>query len=374
MTTPTSSPASPTAGDTRVLTPIEVHRAAALRQLPPADQLGFGRLFTDHVFRAEYAQETGWTGARIEPHGPVAIDPASAALHYAQAVFEGLKAFRGTDGRVRLFRLMDHCRRMQTSAAALWMPPLDPEMLAEAITRLVEIEERWVPATRGTALYIRPLLYATEAMLGVRAAMTYACTVLLSPVGSLYDGPAFAPTRLWVERTRIRAAPGGIGSVKAAANYAASLTTSMEARARGYDQVLWLDAIEHRFLEEAGTMNVFVRLGDEVLTPPLSGTILAGVTRATVLQLLRDWGITATERAPSFDELAGAIASGGDVEVFGSGTAAVISPVGALGSPDGDLTVRDGQPGPLAERLYAAITGIQHGDAPDPHGWTTIVA
>src|SRR5690606_14392873 len=289
---------------------------------------------------------------------------------YAQSIIEGLKAFRGQDGRVRIFRLLDHCQRFADSASQLAMPPVAPDFMAHAIRELVAVDERWVPAAEGSSLYIRPLMFATEPLLDVRPARRYTCLVLTAPVGSFYGGEGFRPIRLWVERRAIRAAPGGIGSVKAAANYAGSLPTASRARERGYDQVLWLDAIEHRYIEEAGTMNLFVRLDDEVRTAPLSGTILSGITRRSVLTLLREWEVPVEERAVSIDELLSAIARGRDVEVFGAGTAVVVAPVGTLGTADGDVTVGDGRPGMLARRLYDAITDIQYGRREDEKGWT----
>jgi branched-chain amino acid aminotransferase len=352
---------------------IAVHRAPASKARPAQNQLGFGRHFTDHLFRMDYTPESGWNEARVEPYAPLALDPAAAVLHYAQAIFEGLKAFRGTDGHVRTFRLLDHCRRFARSAVGLGMPPIEPERMAEAILALVREDAAWVPSERGTALYLRPTLIATEPFLGVRAAEHYTCFVIASPVGPYYGGAGHSAVRLWVERRRVRASPGGLGAVKAAANYAASLPAALDARRKGYDQVLWLDATEHRFVEEVGTMNLFVRIGDEVLTPPLGGTILAGMTRDSALTLLREWGVKVSERPVSIDEIRDAHASGQLKEVFGAGTAAVISPVGVLGSEDGDIIVGDGSGGEIAQRLSQAISAIQYGDAPDTHGWMTLV-
>lgn len=350
---------------------IALSRTSSPKPLPDERQLGFGRYFTDHMYRVEWDRAQGWHGARIEPYAPLVLDPAAAVLHYAQAIFEGGKAFRGTDGRVRFFRLMDHCRRFERSATGLAMPPVPAAEMAQAIVELVRVEESWVPKGRGTALYIRPTLIATEAFLGVRAAERYLAFVLLSPVGAFWGGEGLRPVRLWLEETRVRAAKGGIGEVKAAANYAASLPAALEARKRGYDQVLWTDAVRHEEIEEAGTMNVFVRIGDEIVTPPLDGTILPGMTRLSVLQLLRDWEMPVSERALTVAELRAAAAAGTLREAFGAGTAAVVSPIGALGTARGEITIGDGQPGEVARRLHAAITAIQYGEAEDRHGWTT---
>ena len=350
---------------------IALNRAETPKPLPDERQLGFGRYFTDHMYRVDWDKAHGWHGARIEPYAPLALDPAAAVLHYAQAIFEGGKAFRGADGRVRFFRLMDHCRRFERSAAGLAMPGVPAEEMAQAIMELVRVDESWVPRGRGTALYIRPTLIATEAFLGVRAAEKYAAYVILSPVGAYWGDAGAKAVRLWLEEDRVRAAKGGIGWVKAAANYAASMPAALEAKKRGYDQVLWTDAVHHAEIEEAGTMNVFVRIGDEVITPPLDGTILPGMTRLSALQLLRDWGIRVEERPITVAELRAAAAAGTLREVWGAGTAAVISPVGVLGSAQGEIMVGDGQPGEIARRLLEGITAVQYGEAEDRHGWMT---
>ena len=357
---------------------LSVRETDAPRTRPmPLEPLGFGRFLADHVLRVDYAPMEGWHEWRIEPYGAMPFEPAAGVLHYAQAIFEGLKAFRGADGVVRVFRLADHCRRFATSAVGLAMPPVDPEALADGILQLIKLDAGWVPAARGTALYIRPFMFANEAFIGVRAAERFACLVITSPVAPYYGGGTTSgtlkATRLWVEDQAVRAAPGGIGAIKAAANYAASIRAAVEAKKKGFDQVLWLDALSHTEIEEAGTMNVFVRIGDEVMTPPLGGTILAGITRDSSLALLRDWGISVTERSISVAEMRAAHARGELNEVFGTGTAAVISPVGVLGFRDTAITVGDGTPGPIARRLYDAITAIQYGEASDPHKWTTKV-
>lgn len=350
---------------------IALQRTSAPKALPDERQLGFGRHFTDHMFRVDWDRAQGWHGARIEPYAPLQLDPAAAVLHYAQAIFEGGKAFRGVDGRIRFFRLLDHCRRFERSAAGLAMPGVPAEEMAQAIMELVRVDEGWVPKGRGTALYIRPTLIATEGFLGVRPAERYAAFVILSPVGAYYGGEGLRAIRLWLEESRVRAAKGGIGWVKAAANYAASLPAALDAKKMGYDQVLWTDAAQHREIEEAGTMNVFVRIGDDVVTPPLDGTILPGMTRQSVIQLLKDWGVSITERPIHVDELRAAAERGQLREVFGAGTAAVVSPVGVLGSAKGEITIGDGGVGELARRLHAAIQAVQYAEADDRHGWMT---
>ncbi len=352
---------------------IAVRRTATPKPKPPADQLGFGKHFTDHVFRLDYDAERGWHDARIEPSGPLGLEPSSSVLHYAQTIFDGLKAFRAQDGSVRAFRLADHCRRINLSAERVCMPSVDPELLFASVAELVKVERDWVPSAPGTALYIRPTMIASEGFLGVRPAERYQYFVLLTPVGSYY-GDARAPVRIWVEMRHVRAAPGGTGAAKTGGNYAASLYAAAAAKQQGFDQVLWLDAHERRYLEEVGTMNLFVRLGDEIVTPPLDGTILAGITRDSSLRLLRDWGLPVSERRVSIDEIRRAHARGELQEVFGTGTAAVISPVGELGFPDGSLTVGNGTPGEVSERLYEALTGIHYGTKPDRYGWMVPIA
>ena len=353
--------------------PIDIHRAPTLKARPAAsDALGFGKYFTDHMFRMDYAPERGWHQPRILPHAPLGLDPGAAVLHYAQAVFDGSKVFRGPDGRLRAFRLQDHCARLAASAERLSMAVVPPELAREAIEALVKYEAAWVPEAPGTALYVRPVVIASEAFLGVRPADKYIFFVILSPVGSYFSGGA-QPVRIWVEQQLTRAAPGGLGAAKAAANYAASLQASVAAKKRGYAQVLWLDALEHRYIEEVGTMNLFVRIGDEVITPPLDGTFLPGITRESALVLMRDWGLRVSERKLAIDELREAHHRGTLREVFGTGTAAVISPVGALGLHEGELTIGDGKMGELSQRLYDALTGIQYGTQPDRHGWMSLI-
>ncbi|MCI0574251.1 MAG: branched-chain amino acid aminotransferase [Myxococcaceae bacterium] len=352
--------------------PIEVQRAETLKPRPSEENLGFGRYFSDHLFRMDYTAERGWHSPRIVPYGPLGVDPAAAVFHYAQAVFDGAKAFRGQDGQVRVFRLTDHCRRLNASAARLCMPTLQQEHLEQSLVELIRVEKSWVPSAPGTALYLRPTIVATEGFLGVRPAERYTYFCIVSPVGSYFAGGQ-QPVSIWVEEQYTRAAPGGLGAAKAGANYAASLTAAVEAKKRGFAQVLWLDALEHRYIEEVGTMNLFVRIGDEVITPPLDGSFLPGITRESALALLRHWGVRVSERKLSIDELREAHARGELKEVFGTGTAAVISPVGSMGFKDGTLTIGDGKVGEVSQRLYGAITGIQYGTAPDTFGWMTRV-
>lgn len=360
MTVATSTPAIPV---TRTTTP---------RPRPAEDQLGFGKYFADHMLLVDYVKGQGWHAPRIVPYGPLDIEPAAAGLHYGQEMFEGLKAYRMHDGRISLFRLDRHAARMAAGAARLSIPPVDAALFTQGITQLVAADRDWVPTQPGTALYVRPTIVATEPFLGVRAAERYIFFVITSPVGAYYAG-GMRPVKIWVERERVRAVRGGIGATKAAANYVASLQVAEQARQKGCDQVLWLDAVEHRWLEEVGTMNLFLLIGDELVTPPLGGSILAGITRDTVLALAHEWGLTVNERMVSMDEVQQAHADGTLKEVFGSGTAAVIQAVGTLVDDGHELSVNGGVPGPLAQRLFDAITRLQYGHDPDTRGWQTIV-
>jgi len=349
-----------------------VKTAAERKARPKDNDLQFGRFFTDHMAIVDYDAERGWVDPRVVPYGPLNLDPAAAVFHYSQALFDGLKAFRGADGRVRLFRVDRHCRRMHDGAPRMCMPALDEALIREAVLSLVRLDREWVPSTPGTSLYVRPTQIATEPFLGVRPSKRYIFFVIASPVGA-YAGEAFSPARIWVEDKYVRSAVGGLGAVKAGANYAASLLAAEEAKARGYAQVLWTDAREHRYLEEVGTMNMVVRIGDEFVTPPLGGSILAGVTRDSVMTLLGDWGFKVSERPLAMEEIIEAHTKGTLREVFGCGTAAVITPVGELGWKGETMTIADGRPGEMARRLFDAVTGIQYGRAPDTHRWMTIV-
>jgi branched-chain amino acid aminotransferase len=344
---------------------IPIERTRTPKAHPAEAELGFGRWFTDHLFRVDWTEGKGWHGARIEPYAPIPLDPAASALHYGQAIFEGLKVFRHPAG-LRVFRPHAHLARLSRSAAKLCMPAPDEAQVLDGVKELVRLDAAWVPSGPGTSVYVRPVMFATEAFLGVRPAKSYTLLAFLSPVASYFSGPP-RPLKIWLERQRARAARGGIGDSKAAANYVASLYAAEEAKARGFDQVLWLDGAEHRWLEEIGTMNVFARLGDEVVTPPLEGSILAGVTRDSVLQLLRDWKVPVAERRVAVDELVAAHRAGKLSELFGTGTAAVVAPIGELAWEDGALSIPGG--GTLGDRLRGAILAVQRGEAPDTHGW-----
>ncbi len=352
---------------------IPVRKTSSPRPRHPEHDLGFGKVFTDHMLTAEWTAAGGWQAPEIVPYGPLDLDPAASVLHYGQAMFEGMKAFRAADGSVKLWRLMRHCQRMAAGAPRLCLPALPAEDMAEAVRQIVAVDTDWVPTAPESALYIRPTLIATEGFLGVRPAERCLFYVILSPVGAYYGGGALTPVKIFVERGFTRAAPGGLGAVKAGANYAASLLAAVRAKKDGYAQVLWLDGVDHEYIEEVGTMNLFVVIGDELVTPPLSDSILSGITRDTVLTIAREWGGKVSERKLAITELIDAHAKGQLKEVFGSGTAAVVSPVGELNVDGNRLVINDGKPGAMSLRLYEEITAIQRGTREDRHGWLTSV-
>jgi len=353
--------------------PIRITRAATKKPKPKDAELSFGTIFTDHMFVVDFQEEKGWYDPRIEPYGPFSLDPACAVLHYAQAIFDGLKAFRGKDGRVRLFRPQKHIERLNNSARRLCIPPVDPDLALRALIELVGLEKDWVPSTVGTSLYIRPTIIASEPFLGVRPARSYIYYVILSPVGAYYP-EGMNPVKILVVDKYVRAVEGGVGGAKTGVNYASSLYAAEEAKHQGFTQVLWLDGRERKYLDEVGTMNIMLQIGDEVVTPSLGhGTILPGVTRDSALTLMREWGMRVSERAVSIDEVARAARQGLLREVWGTGTAAVISPVGELAYKGERIVINQGKIGELTQKLYDAIVGIQYGTAPDTHGWTVVV-
>ena len=351
---------------------IRIVKATTRKPKPKDSELGFGNVFTDHMFVADFQQEKGWYDPRVVPYGPLSLDPAAAVLHYAQGIFDGLKAFCGADGKVRLFRPQKHVERMNRSAERMCIPPLDPDLALRSLVTLVGMEREWVPKSVGHSLYVRPTIIASEAFLGVRPAHSYIYFVILSPVGAYYP-EGMAPVKILVEEKYVRAVEGGLGGAKTGANYAASLMAGEEAKREGFTQVLWLDGVHRKYIDEVGTMNIMVKIAGEVITPPLTGTILPGVTRDSVLTLLRDWGGKVSERQVSIDEVVDAYTSGTLEEVFGTGTAAVISPVGELAFKGRRMVINGGKIGPTTQKLYDAIVGIQYGKLADPRGWTVEV-
>ena len=350
---------------------IEIRKATHPRPKVATDQLGFGKYFSDHMFLMDYVNGR-WEKPRIEPYGALALEPGACVLHYSQCLFEGQKAFRGKDGRIRLFRPAFHARRMKKGADRLCMPGVPEEIFQKAVSELVKMDQDWVPSARGASLYIRPTLIGTESFLGVRPAEKYLFFVITCPVGAYYS-EGFNPVKIWVEEEYIRAAQGGLGAIKAGANYASSLAAAVAAKKKGYSQVLWLDAKNHSEIEEVGTMNVFFRLKNEVVTPPLGGTILNGSTRDCVLEMLKKWGYPVNERSITWAEIREAYARGDLLEAFGTGTAAVISPIGELAGSADQLIVGGGKVGELTQKLFDEITAIQYGEKTDPFGWTELL-
>ena len=352
---------------------IEITKTKNPRTKAPVDQLGFGKYFADHMFTLEYDSGV-WKNPKIIPYGPFLMEPGASVFHYGQAMFEGMKAFRGQSGKIHLFRPEFHAKRIATGATRLCMPSIPEDIFLEAIETLVKIDEAWIPNEIGSALYLRPTQIGTESFLGVRPSEKYLFFIICSPVGAYYSG-GFSPVKIWIEEDHVRAAPGGLGAIKAAANYAASLQASTLAKKKGYSQVLWLDATERKYVEEVGTMNVFFYIGDEVITPQLNdGTILAGSTRDCVLQILKNWNIPVKERKISIDEIASAHKAGTLKEVFGSGTAAVISSVGELSGDKHKMIINNFKAGELTQRLHAEISAIQHGLKADPYNWVKILS
>jgi branched-chain amino acid aminotransferase len=339
----------------------------------PGDNLGFGIHFTNHMFSQKYAPGRGWHEARIHAHGPLSLDPSAAVLHYGQEIFEGTKAYRRPDGDINLFRPWENMRRFNASAARMAMPTVDEEEHLAAIIQLIELDSHWVPSQPGTALYIRPVMIATDNALGVHASSNYLHYVILSPVAS-YFREGFNPVPVYISHQYRRAVRGGTGAVKTGGNYAASLLVSTEAKAKGYSQVLWLDAVEGRFVEEVGAMNIcFVYEGKHIVTPPLSGSILAGVTRDSVLTLGRELGYSVAEERLDVNEMLADVQSGRITEVFGCGTAAVIIPVGKFGYRDGEYIINNNECGPIAQQIYRELTDIQYGRVADRFDWTLTI-
>ncbi|MBL4967120.1 branched-chain amino acid aminotransferase [Bacillus halotolerans] len=351
---------------------IEREKITSKKEKPDPSSLGFGKYFTDYMFVMDYEEEKGWHHPRLTPYAPIMLDPSSSVFHYGQAVFEGLKAYRTEDGRVLLFRPEQNMKRLNRSCQRMSMPPLDEELVLEALTQLVELEKEWVPREKGTSLYIRPFVIATEPSLGVKASKNYTFMIVLSPVGSYY-GDQLQPINIYVEDEFVRAVNGGVGNAKTSGNYAASLQAQHKANELGYDQVLWLDAIEKKYAEEVGSMNIFFVINGEVVTPALSGSILSGITRASAIELIRSWGIPVREERISIDDIYAASARGELTEVFGTGTAAVVTPVGELNIHGRTVIVNDREIGEISKKLYQTITDIQLGKVKDPFRWTVEV-
>jgi branched-chain amino acid aminotransferase len=338
----------------------------------PTDEskLGFGKIFTDHMFLMNYSTEKGWHDPRVVPYGPISLDPSAMVFHYAQELFEGMKAYRRPDGEIQLFRPEKNIERMNNTCRRLCVPEIDPELALQAISAVVEADKDWIPHAEGTSLYIRPFIIATDEFLGVHPSKTYIFSVILSPVGSYYAA-GINPVKIMVEREYVRCVKGGTGEAKAGGNYAASLIGQQKAEDMGYAQVLWLDGVERKYIDEVGAMNVFFVIDGTVVTPSLAdGNILPGVTRRSCVEILKKWGIPVEERKLSIDEVLEAHASGKLDEAFGTGTAAVISPIGELFDNGKTYIVNEGKIGAIAQRLYDNLYGIQTGKVEDYMGWT----
>jgi branched-chain amino acid aminotransferase len=347
---------------------IEVNKTAKSKLGSTSLQnLGFGEVFTDHMFIMDYS-DGKWHSPRIVPFGDIPVSPALCSLHYGQIVFEGLKAFPNKKGGINIFRPQKYHERMNKSCRRLCIPEVEYDIFIEALRQLVIMDKDWIPRKRGESLYIRPFIFATEGFLGVRISKTYRLVIILSPVGAYYK-EGLNPVRLVTSGEYVRAVKGGLGTAKTPANYAASLLPAEEAKHEGFSQVLWLDGIEHKYIEEVGSMNICFVIGDEVVAPSLDGTILDGVTRNSALSLARNWGIKVTERKISIDEIFDCAKQGTLKEVFGTGTAAVISPVGMIKHGKSEISINNGKIGQLSQKLYDELTGIQYGEKPDKFGW-----
>ena len=346
-----------------------IQRAETLKEKPDPKTLKFGKVFTDHMFLLNYDAGQGWHDGRIVPYGALNLAPSAMVFHYAQEVFEGLKAYRRPDGKVQLFRPMDNVRRLNDSCERLCIPAIPEELALEGIRALVKVEQDWVPNEPGTSLYIRPFVIATDASLGVHASHSYLFCVICCPVGAYY-AEGINPVRIYVENEDVRAVRGGTGYTKCGGNYAASIRAGERAEEQGYAQVLWLDGVERKYIEEVGSMNVMFKVDGTIITPKLTGSVLPGITRRSCLQLLRDWGYPVEERLVTAQELFDAADAGKLDEAWGTGTAAVVSPIGEMGWNERKAEVNGGVIGPVTQKLYDTLTGIQWGTQPDPYGWT----
>lgn len=339
------------------------------KEKPDQNNLGFGEYFTDYMFEMDYLPGEGWVNPTIKPYAPISVEPSLMVFHYGQSVFEGLKAYMSEENEILLFRPGKNIERLNRSNERMCIPVLDSGLVLDAIKELVTIEKEWIPKQPGTSLYIRPFVFAADHSVGVRPSGSYKFMIILSPVGAYYP-EGFKPIKIFVEQEYVRAVRGGIGEAKTAGNYAASIKAQAEAKQKGFSQVLWLDGIEQKYIEEVGTMNVFFRIGNEVITPGLNGSILEGVTRDSVITLIRELGYKVSERKVSINEILEAHEDGNLKEVFGTGTAAVISPVGEMWINNKKMVISDGQVGTLSEEVYNKLVAIQTGKIEDNHNWT----
>lgn len=351
---------------------VQKEEKGRLKAKPDHDNLGFGVHFTDHMFLMKWDRQDGWHDAEICPFHDFSVSPAAMVFHYGQAIFEGLKAYRSKEDEILLFRPKDNLERMNVSATRMCMPRIPVDKVLKSLKALLYLEKDWVPSAPGATLYIRPTMVAMEPMLGFKSADSYYFYIIMSPVGAYYT-EGFSPTRIYVSDNYVRAVKGGVGEAKTAGNYAASLRAMEEGKQKGCTQVLWLDACEHKYIEEVGTSNIFFRINDELVTPPLEGSILAGITRDSVKQLVAEWDITVVERPVSIDEVIAAIADGSLQEAFATGTAAVISPVGELVYKEESYSINAGEAGEVAEKLFDTLQNIQFGVQAYEHNWSVRV-
>ena len=347
---------------------IKITRASVLKEKPASSTLVYGKSMTDHMFIVDYDEGQGWHDPRIVPYGPLQIDPAAKVLHYAEEIFEGLKAYRTADGTIQLFRPLDNIARMNKSAERLCLPQIPEELALAGITELVKLERDWVPHEEGTSLYIRPFMIGTDPALGVHSSHHVQYIVIVCPVGAYYP-EGLAPVKIYVESEDVRAVKGGTGMAKTGGNYAASLRAGDRAEKQGYSQVLWLDGVHRKYIEEVGAMNVMFKVNGKILTPDLNGSVLDGITRRSCIQPLKDWGYEVEERRISYEELFQAAEDGTLEEAWGTGTAAVVSPIGELAMEGKKVTVSGNKIGELTQKLYDNLTGIQWGRLADPHNW-----
>ena len=343
-------------------------------QAKPAkgQKLGFGKIFTDHMFVMNYTEGKGWHDARIVPYGDISISPSAMVFHYGQEMFEGMKAYRDENDNVFLFRPDMNAKRTNATNERLCIPELPVDMFVEAVKAVVDIDRDWIPTDEGTSLYIRPFIFATDEFLGVAPSKTYLFMIILSPSGAYYES-GLEPVGIWIEDEYVRAVKGGMGFAKTGGNYAASLKAQVKAHDEGYSQVLWLDGVERKYIEEDGAMNIFFKIAGKVVTPMLNGSILPGITRDSIINVCKSWGLEVEERRVSVDELVAAAQDGTLEEVFGTGTAAVVSPVNKLRYGNEVMKIGDGSIGTLTQKLYDELTGIQWGKREDPYGWRVLV-
>ena len=361
-----------TAPSTKLDIQLAPHPLSAAERTQRMQNPGFGKVFTEYMVVIPYNETTGWGRGTVKPYGPIMLDPAASVLHYGQAIFEGFKAYRQPDGHIKSFRPESNANRFNASARRLAMPEIPVELFVEAADTLIRQERDWVPSAIGESLYMRPFMIATEAALGVKPSHEYLFIMIASPSGA-YFPKGVKPVTVWISENYVRAAPGGTGSAKCAGNYAASLIAQKEAKAEGCDQVVWLDAVERRYIEEMGGMNIFFIYQEAgktvVVTPKLTGTLLPGITRLTLIDLAKSLGYTAEERRISIEEWQSALKEGRMTEAFACGTAAVITPIGTVKSNHGVWTINQGESGPVATQLRKALLDLQHGLAPDTHNW-----